>query len=398
MSFFDRFKPKTSAPNIVIKAGDVISNDDFDSPNSIKLNDMVKQHSWIDIAYDISIRTITRPNIKIYNKNSEVEAGPVVDLFTSPNPKTGEGELKAQMALSWFDQGEIFLWFGPNYSSGFPKELFILQAKNVSWDNQTKRWSYFDEDSNSNFAILEDEVVHIKKVNKWSSRRGVGYVTSLQLEAEQDFYIKKNNVEVVRNGAIPDGFLKTDQDITSNQAEDIQRKWIQNYSRNKMNKRIAVLGKGAEFKPLNADLVKYLDVITENRTTILAKFGIPLKVANAETARTALSGKDSDEQYKAYWSQTLIPILNYWQSEVKSKLFSRFGMNNMAIKFDLTDISELQEDVSKLHDRLNKDVETGIITINEARAFLGMSSVPWGDTYWKKDNLHQYDKENDNVD
>jgi hypothetical protein len=113
--------------------------------------------------------------------------------------------------------------------------------------------------------------------------------------------------------------------------------------------------------------------------SILTKYGIPLKVANATTEKTALSGKDSNEQYKALWSQTLIPLHNFWEGEIKTKFFNRFGLTNLRCAFDHSTIPELQEDEADLHKRLIGDIAGSLLTPNEARDRIHLDPIAGAD-------------------
>ncbi len=143
--------------------------------------------------------------------------------------------------------------------------------------------------------------------------------------------------------------------------------------------KVAVIGGGSDVSVLSQDLIKYIDLMDWNRSAITAAYGVPLKVLNAETGNTALSGKDSNEQYRALFSQTVIPQLEFWTGEINRQFFSGVGHKEVSGKFDLSGVAELQEDTIKVHKMENEDIVVGVSTINEIRARRGEESVPWGD-------------------
>jgi phage portal protein BeeE len=103
------------------------------------------------------------------------------------------------------------------------------------------------------------------------------------------------------------GILKTDQSIRPEEADAIERRRESKYGAVKAGRKIAVLGKGTEFKPLSfsPDVVKLFELKRWNLYTILAKYGIPPRVANINDKTTSLSGKDTAEQHAAFWKYTL---------------------------------------------------------------------------------------------
>jgi hypothetical protein len=129
----------------------------------------------------------------------------------------------------------------------------------------------------------------------------------------------------------------------------------------------------------------------DNRIGIITMFGIPPKVANISNEKTALSGKDSDEQYRAFWSQTLIPTMEFVLKTLRSKFYRRFNVPFEG-KFDLSGITELQSPENDLEKRLNESIESGLRTINQAKAVLHLPPEPYGDTWHRKVSLEDVQK------
>jgi len=243
------------------------------------------------------------------------------------------------------------------------------------------------------------EFTHVYTPNIWNPVRGVPPLAAMAMELEQDWSVNRETIKRLNSSAIPQGILKTEQRLTEPQAKELQDRWEQKYGRSKGDKRIAVIGQGTSFQALNENLLQYFDVSDRNKVSILTKYGIPLKVANATTEKTALSGKDSNEQYKALWSQTLIPVLKFWESEIKVQLLNRFGLEKYRIEFDLSQIPELQEDEADLQKRLRENIAGGLMTPNEARDVIHYDPLPEGETLQlgKKADDKKDGKEGDDV-
>jgi len=352
---------------------------DFDikDPRATKITDPMLQNKWVNISVSIRARNLSRPALKVYKGYKESTSGPLFSLFQSPNANMS---MKAMIWLSsmWWDiEGEFFWWFGGK--AGFPKEIYVLSPRRMEYETYSKKW-FFTNDEGERIPMAPEEFFHCYEPNIWNPIRGVPPMAALAMELEQDWSVNKELIKALNASAIPQGILKTEQRITPAQADDIQLRWDQKYGRSKGDKRIAVLGQGTSFQALNEDLLKYTTISEDNRTAILTKYGIPLKVANATSEKTALSGKDSDEQYRALWSQTLIPVQKFWAGEIKTKFLNRFGLNTYSVDFDNTDIPELQEQEADLHKRLREDIAAGLLTPNEAREIIHYDAVENGDT------------------
>jgi len=373
-------------------AGKLDSYDDFDikDPGKTKITDPMLQNKWVNIAVSIRSRNLARPDLKIYNKAKEVISGPIYELLTHPNPTLSTRALIWLSAMWWDIEGEFFWWFGGKV--GFPKEIHVLSPRRMEYDTYQKKW-YFMDDEGDRIPMAEEEFLHIYEPNIWNARRGVPPMVALAMELEQDWSVNRETLKSLNNSAIPQGVLKTDQRLTEAQAKDIQERWEQKYSRSNGDKRIAVIGQGTSFQALNENLLKYFEVSELNKVAILTKYGVPLKVANATTEKTALSGKDSNEQYKALWSETLIPVQKFWEGEIRTKFLYRFGLEKYTVKFDYTDIPELQEDEADLHKRLREDITAGLLTPNEAREIIHYDPRPEGDVLLKGGNKDVPDTE-----
>jgi HK97 family phage portal protein len=210
----------------------------------------------------------------------------------------------------------------------------------------------------------------------------------LVLELEQDYFANRANSQLLKNNAIPQGVLKTDQAILPEEADALERRWESKYGAVKANRKIAVLGKGTEFKPLSftPEVVKLFELKRWNLYTILAKYGIPPRVANVHDKTANLSGKDTGEQHAAFWKYTLIPTLKQFEHILETQFFVRLGLREEGL-FDLSDIPELQESEDAQSNRDIAEINAGLKTINEVLRERGKEPKSWGDIWYRPKNL-----------
>jgi HK97 family phage portal protein len=252
--------------------------------------------------------------------------------------------------------------------------------------NQRRRWFY--QCGHERLPIFSDELIHFKDWNPWNLLRGVNPMVSLSLELEQDYFANKANSTLLKNNAIPQGLLKTDQTLRPEEADAIERRWESKYGQVKAGRKIAVLGKGTSFEALsfNPDVVKLFELKRWNLYTILAKYGIPPRVANISDKSTALSGKDTAEQHSAFWKYTLIPILRQFEQILESQFFMKLGIKERGV-FDLWDIPELMESEDSQSRRDIAEINAGIKTINDVLQERGKEAKPWGDVWHRPKHL-----------
>ena len=362
------------------------------------VNDTYLFHAWVNIAVNILIRNIARADFSIRKGGEDLEHGTIYDLFRKPNSTLSRYDLWKETAAWWFLEGEAFWWFGHNYSGGIPKEIFILDPRKMrhegeyrgeidfEFKHKTRRWFYLS--GIEQIPILSDEIIHFREWNPWNPVRGVNPLVSLALELEQDYFANRANSQLLKNNAIPQGILKTEQTLRPEEADQLERRWESKYGAVKAGRKIAVLGKGTNFEPLSftPEVIKLFELKRWNLYTILAKYGIPPRVANISDRSTALSGKDTAEQHSAFWKYTLIPILRQFEQILESQFFIRLGIEERGI-FDLWDIPELQDSEDAQSKRDIAEINAGIKTINDVLKERGKEPKPWGGVWHKPKNL-----------
>jgi HK97 family phage portal protein len=355
-------------------------------------------NAWVNIAVGILIRNVARANFILVENGNEITGGPLFELFRRPNETMSRYDLWKETAAWWHLEGEAFWWFGPDYSAGIPKSIYVLDPRRMRNEeplphnahcfitHENRRWFY--QTDSELIPILQDELIHFRDWNPWNPARGVNPLAALALEREQDYYANKANSQLLKNNAIPQGILKTDQAIRPEEADALERRWESKYGAVRANRKIAVLGKGTEFKPLSftPEVVKLFELKRWNLYTILAKYGIPPRVANISDKTTSLSGKDTGEQHAAFWKYTLVPLLKQFEQILETQFFSRLGLWAQGV-FDLRDIPELQQSEDEQSRRDIAEINAGLKTINDVLRERGKEPKPWGDIWYMPRNL-----------
>ena len=371
------------------------------------VNNAFYLHAWVNIAVNILIRNIARAEFTLKKDGNDVTNGAVYDLFRRPNAAMSRYDLWKETAAWWFIEGEAFWWFGAGYSGGIPEEIYILDPRNIRHEGElncldcglqktSRRWFYYA--NGEIIPILSDEIIHFRDFNPWNPVRGVNPLVALSPEIEQDYYANKSNSHLLKNNAIPQGILKTEQTLRAEEADQLERRWESKYGNIKTSRKIAVLGKGTSFQPLSfsPDVIKFFELKRWNLYTILARYGIPPRVAYLSDRSSALSGKDTTEQHSAFWKFTLIPILKQFEQILESQFFIRFNLKENGV-FDLYDVPELQESEDAQSKRDIAEINAGLKTINDILKERGKEPKPWGDIWYKPNNLTPVDVKKNGV-
>ena len=370
--------------------------DDFSVRDKKTCTDPYLQHAWVSVCIDILTRNVARAEFEI-KKNGKTESdSKLAKLFMYPNKSMCRFDLWKQTCAWWSLDGEAFWWFGEDYCCGIPSEIYILNPRNMQHvveGGKITKWVYTDGATGKPLIILPDEIIHFKDWNPWNEYRGVSPLVSLGLEVEQDLLAAKQNSGLLKEGGVPKGLLKTDQILTETEAEILARTWDSKYSHG-MKNRVAVLGKGTEYQPLtfSPDVLKLYDMKKWNLYTLLAKFGIPPRVANIQDSKSSLSGTDTDSQHRAFWNFTLIPLLKNFEQILEVQFFRRFNLLQTG-EFNLNNIPELQESEDAQSNRDIAEINAGLKTINDVLRARGQKEKPWGDSWWKPNTISAFDSD-----
>lgn len=364
--------------------------DDFSSPEKKTCTDPYLQHAWVSVCIDILTRNVGRAQFEVRKNGKTITDSKAAKLFQFPNRDTSRFDLWKQTCAWWSLDGEAFWWFGENYTCGVPQEIFVLSPRkmqHVVENGKLIKWVYTGSEDSRPIIILPDEIIHFKDWNPWNEYRGISPLVSLGLEVEQDLLAAKQNTGLLKEGGVPKGLLKTDQVLTEADAELLARSWDKKYGKGIKN-RVAVLGKGTEYQPLtfSPDVLKLYDMKKWNLYTLLAKYGIPPRVANIQDSKSSLSGTDTDSQHRAFWNFTLIPLLQNFEQVLEVQFFKRFNLSEKGV-FNLESIPELQESEDAQSNRDIAEINAGLKTINEVLRNRGQQEKPWGDTWFRASNL-----------
>jgi len=337
----------------------------------------IKNHIWVHNCVNVLMRCVMRANYKLFLNGV---LGPTMfdEIFDKSGGNTPSTTLFMNSAMWWWWEGEFF-WV---WEKGFmaPNEITVLDPRKVYTKDIGGKIIYYYMKKGVYIELMEGQFLHIWMPNIYNPIRGVFPLYSAGNSLlKQDKLITSGHLDALQSGAVPDVVIKNKLRLTEAQAQAAIKYWNNSYNRPTGGSRVAVIGGGSDVSVLSQDLIKYIDLMDWNRSAITAAYGVPLKVLNAETGNTALSGKDSNEQYRALFSQTVIPQLEFWTGEINRQFFSGVGHKEVSGKFDLSGVAELQEDTIKVHKMENEDIVVGVSTINEIRARRGEESVPWGD-------------------
>ena len=94
------------------------------------------------------------------------------------------------------------------------------------------------------------------------------------------------------------------------------------------------------------------------------------------------------EAQQHFWQNTMSPLLKQVRAVLQHQLLPAFEplplveSEQVRVNWDLSQVAALQEDVESIQRRAREAVRAGIMSVNEARAVLGLPPLPEGDVLY----------------
>lgn len=127
----------------------------------------------------------------------------------------------------------------------------------------------------------------------------------------------------------------------------------------------------------NRDM-EYMSGIRLTKEMVSDIFGVPEELlAGSQHSTFANRAEARRDFYSATITNEWIWLQASMQERVVPMLPEQY--RDVILRFDLTEVSALQEAIDARADRDRLDVQAGIITVNEVREGRGLEPVPWGD-------------------
>lgn len=249
-------------------------------------------------------------------------------------------------------------------------------------DKQVYIRGYIYESPRGRVSLLPDEVIWFRLFNPLDEFAGLSPVGLLRLSADMSLDALRHNRNKFKNGMLIDNiWIEVDASINMQEAEvdDFYRRLKARFATpdNSWRPFIAQPGmqpKNLGFSPRDMEHIQTMRWALEDVARI---YQIP-KIMLGDLERSTYANVDAAE--RIFW-RNMSSYMAFLASEVNEMLSPQFGPG-LFVEFDLSSIEALQSDGNAVAERQRLDVQSGVITINEARGERNLPPVPWGDTFW----------------
>lgn len=232
------------------------------------------------------------------------------------------------------------------------------------------------------YDLLADDVAHIKLPNPYDDVYGL---SPLQVASK---YVNLDTATVTflrsyfANAGVPAGILKVNRRLNSQaEADSARAKWRSSFSGNRGWHGLAVLDEDASYQQVAPNL-KEMDTSTMTRVTetrICAVFGVPPILLGLEAGLESSTYSNYEQARSAFWDETVSPLVRRIEKFLQRALEVSEREPGNEVEADFSDVPAYEDDHNAESARVVAQYGAGIITLNEARAELGLDPLEHGD-------------------
>lgn len=329
-------------------------------------------------------------------KEQPIPNHPAVDLLNRPNPYFSGATLWKAFAISWITSGNVYFFKARN-TFGQVVQLWHIPCWMIAprWPEDGSEFiSYYEYQSDGGITRINvEDVIHFRDgADPWNmGRTGLSPVASILREICADNEVAVYQYLLLKQGGVPPVALALKEGGVSVKFEpaEIKQDYIRSTAGDQRGK-VFVSNRALEitklgFNPSELDL-KVLRHLPESRfASVIGISKETLGFGAADENSTYNNVQQADERSICSYAK---PLWDFIGDELTHQLRADVGLRrNHRIGFDLRQIAALQEDQNLLHDRANKDLASGGITVNEYREMIGLEPRDDGDVYLRANTI-----------
>jgi len=312
----------------------------------------------------------------------------MMELIRKPNPDMGEVELM-QFAVTYASVGgNLYLWKQRRQNRSVMALWPFSDGQMTPIPGETTgegfvKYYEYDAGDGQKLTIPKDDVIQWKWMpDPLNPSRGVGAIELCAREVDKDNEASSYIYSLLKNNAVPPVVitLEEDDDPTQDEVDAMGRKWVAKHAAGQP----AFITNGMKVEKMGFDLnqlaAETLNAVPESR--IAANFRIPPVVAGLSVG---LKRSDYGDQAarRAFTELTLAALWRSLASELYNGLKDDFLVKpNFNLQFDLRKVRALQEEETKVWERVTLAFSRSVITRAEAKQYMGLVPVQGDEVYF----------------
>lgn len=303
-------------------------------------------------------------------------------LKIRPNPYMTPTDFKLLMEFNRIHYGNAYAWIetkGGKRVGLHPLDptrvKIIIDPKNELNFGATYIYEYTTK-TDKRIYFTNFEIIHLKGGITGDGIVGKSIAEELAQTIEGSQEAQKYLNELYKRGLTANAVLQYTGDLNEKKKKELVRR-ISDFIHDKENGNIVPIPLGMELKPLDIKLAdaQFFELRKFTSLQIAAAFGVkPNHLNDYDKSSYA----NSETQNLSFLIDTLLVILKKWEEELDYKLLYESEIKKgFHTQFNVATI--LRGDLKTQAEAINLYITSGVYTINEARKYLEMPTIPGGD-------------------
>ncbi len=364
-----------SAPKFVDSSGREFSLSNQNTPTA---EQALTTSDVIFACVDFIATAVSQAKLTVYTRDTKTQhkvpfnnKAVTKAIQTSPTPTSTWSELLGMVATQVLLDGEAFITL----------EAVGKQFEFTAIDSNTSVEILFDEahpEIPTGYTIggVEyslEEVIHVKRVNITGSLHGQSVLSSILDALVLDGYASNDLISFYENSSVGELYLHSEAPLAPSQVEQIERKLETKYTKGGRH-RTFILPNGLTPKTLKMSPkdALILDAMNISEDRILRAFKLHRSIlgGNIENYTHNIEGLTTIQ-----FNQSIRPLLNLIKDKFELVLRRKLKKDDIYIDWDLSNIPEISRALLVHHEKARVLYAAGLMSLNEAREVLGLTSI-----------------------
>ena len=335
-------------------------------------------------AIKLRADSLIRPPLKVYEtkgeEKKEVPDHPLAELMRRVNPNWTRGDLWRGTSMYLDLWGSAFWILEKTSPSALPTEIRLARPDmmRIKADKKNYVTEFRYGPTGKDIPYLPDSIVWFRYINPLNELAGLSPLASARLSADMGMDAIMFNRQAFKEGLLFDNiYFRAEDGTTDAEVEEFYERLRKRYAGAKKAHRPLISTMEPKNMGFSPKEMEYIQSLRWSLEEVSRVYGVPQIMLNDLTNSTYAN---IDAAERIFW-RNMATYCQFLQEEVTEMLCPQFG-EGLSVEFDLSQIEALQPNINAIYERLRLNISSGIQTINEARAEMGMEPVPWGDAWW----------------
>lgn len=336
-----------------------------------------KKSHWVYASVrQIAQAAASVPWVAVDNGGEDLPDHPLTKLLARPNEETTGSTFVQELTGYLYLGGNALIPKVRN--SRQVKELWALSPEGFkpipSPDRMHGSVLRYEKGTGKDKVLLRPkDTIHVKFPDPADPTWGMAPLMAAAMSVDTDVDAVSWNRSSLRNRAVTDGVLSTDQALSEEQYERLSRQMKDQHQGPSNARKAYLLEAGLSWQQMSLSPAE-MDFVESRRITredILSVFGVPPAVLGIVQSATQ---SDVEAMLLQFWLNTVIPYLSDLRDSFNLSLASEFG--DVKVRFDLSDVPALAPQIRAKIDSAKKLTEMGV-PVSEANRLLGVGLMEY---------------------